>query len=134
LYFTPFRGVPTIRHVRRGKTFVENQCCRPRPNTVENAPRRVAMGRQNRLRLGSNRGGRTAAVLINLVQSGRGPGKAPYGYLHDVLTRVSLHPANRVGDLSPDCRGLPGRWMDDVSEGRGRRTSEAKPRSGGGPQ
>jgi hypothetical protein len=32
-------------------------------SVVENAPRPVAMGRMSSLHLGSNRGGRTAAVL-----------------------------------------------------------------------
>jgi hypothetical protein len=36
-------------------------------------------------------------------------GNASHAYLHDVLNRVSTHPASLVDDLSPDRRVLPGR-------------------------
>jgi len=73
---------------------------------------RAADGRrepENYLHLGSDRGGRTAVVLMSLVRSGRGLGKVPHAYLHDVLNRVGTHPASRDDDLSPDRRMLPGR-------------------------
>jgi len=77
-------------------------------NAVENALRPVAVGRKNWLHLGSDRGGRTAAVLMSLVQSCRRLGNEPFAYLRDVLDRVSIHPASRVDDLLPDRRVLPG--------------------------
>jgi hypothetical protein len=52
---------------------------------------------------------RMAVVLMSLVRSGRGLGKAPHAYLHDVLNRVGTHPASPDDDLSPDRRMLPGR-------------------------
>jgi hypothetical protein len=78
-------------------------------SAVENALRPLAVGRKYCLHLGSDRGGRMAAMLMSLVKSGGGLGNAPYAYLHDVLNRVSTHPASRVDDLSPDRRVLPGR-------------------------
>jgi hypothetical protein len=48
-------------------------------------------------------------VLMSLVRSGRGLRTAPHAYLHDVLNRVSTHPASRDDDLSPDRRMLLGR-------------------------
>jgi transposase len=78
-------------------------------SAVENALRPAAVGRKSYLHLGSERGGRTAAVLMSLVQSGRRLGTAPHAYLHDVLNRVSTHPASRVDDLLPDRWVLPGR-------------------------
>jgi hypothetical protein len=77
-------------------------------NAVENSLRPVAVGRKNWLHLGSDRGGRTAAVLMSLVQSCRRAGNEPWAYLRDVLDRVSTHPASRVDDLLPDRRVLPG--------------------------
>jgi transposase len=47
-------------------------------SAVENAPRAVAVGRKYCLHLRSDRGGRTAAALMNPVHSGRGPGNAPH--------------------------------------------------------
>ena len=57
------------------------------------------------VRLGSDRGGKTAATLLSLVQSCKLLGNEPFAYLRDVLDRVSTHPANRIEELLPD------RWM-----------------------
>jgi transposase len=71
-------------------------------NAAERALRPVAVGRKNWLHLGSDRGGRTAAVLMSLVQSCRSFGVEPFAYLRDVLDRVSTHPASRIAELLPD--------------------------------
>src|SRR5262249_22507177 len=47
-------------------------------NAVENALRPVALGRRNWLHLGNDGGGRTAAVLMSLVQSCRRLGNEPF--------------------------------------------------------
>ena len=77
-------------------------------NLVENAIRPIALGRRNWLDLGSDRGGRTAATLLSLVQSCKLLSNEPFAYLRDVLDRVSNHPASRIGGLLPDRRALPG--------------------------
>jgi transposase len=77
-------------------------------NATENAIRPIAVGRKNWLHLGSDRGGRTAATLLSLVQTCKNLGNEPFSYLRDVLDRVSTHPASRVDDLLPDRRVLPG--------------------------
>ena len=73
-------------------------------NAVENAIRPIALGRKNWLHLGSDRGGRTAATLLSLVQSCKILGNEPFAYLRDVLDRVSTHPNSRIDDLLPDRR------------------------------
>jgi transposase len=75
-------------------------------NAVENALRPVAVGRKNWLHVGSDRGGRSAAVLMSLVQSCKRAENEPFAYLRDVLERVSTHPAVRIDDLLPDRRVL----------------------------
>jgi transposase len=77
-------------------------------NATENSIRPIAVGRKNWLHLGSDRGGRTAATLLSLVQSCKNLGNEPFAYLRDVLERVSTHPASRVDDLLPDRRVWPG--------------------------
>ncbi len=71
-------------------------------NAAERGMRPVALGRKNWLKLGSERGGRTAAVLMSIVQSCRSFGVEPFAYLRDVLDRVSTHPAGRIAELLPD--------------------------------
>jgi hypothetical protein len=71
-------------------------------NAAERSLRPVAVGRKNWLHLGSERGGRTAAVLMSLVESCRRCGVEPFAYIRDLLVRVSTHPASRVAELLPD--------------------------------
>ena len=77
-------------------------------NATENAIRPIALGKKNWLHLGSDRGGKTAATLLSLVQSCKLLGNEPFAYLRDVLDRVSTHPASRIDDLLPDRRVWPG--------------------------
>jgi hypothetical protein len=66
-------------------------------NAAERAMRPIAVGRKNWLHLGSDRGGRTAAILMSLVQSCQSLKIEPLFYLRDVLNRVSTHPAGKRG-------------------------------------
>jgi hypothetical protein len=73
-------------------------------NAAERAMWPIALGRKNWLHVGSDRCGRTAAVLMSLIQSCQSYGVEPFAYLRDVLDRVSTHPANRIAELLPDIR------------------------------
>jgi transposase len=81
-------------------------------NATENAIRPIALGRKNWLHLGSDRGGKTAATLMSLVQSCKLLSNEPFAYLRDVLDRVNTHPASRIEDLLPDRRVWPGPASD----------------------
>jgi transposase len=71
-------------------------------NAAERAMRPIALGRKNWLQIGSDRGGRTAAVLLSVVQSCTALRVEPFAYLRDVLDRLSAHPASRIAELLPD--------------------------------
>ena len=71
-------------------------------NASENALRSIAIGRKNWLHLGSDAGGRTAAILMTVVQSCKHFKVEPFAYLKDVLDRVSTHPHSRIAELLPD--------------------------------
>jgi transposase len=70
-------------------------------NATERAIRGVAVGRHNWTFFGSDRGGRTAAVLRSLVASCQRVGVDPFTWLKDVLSRVPTHPITRVAELLP---------------------------------
>ena len=59
-------------------------------------------GRRNWTFLGSDRGGRTAAVLYSFVGSCKRLGTDPFAFLKDVLERLLTHPADRLAELLPD--------------------------------
>jgi transposase len=68
----------------------------------ERALKPVALGRKNWLFAGSDEGGKTAATLMSLCTTCKDLGVEPFGYLRDVLGRVSTHPNSRIEELLPD--------------------------------
>jgi transposase len=71
-------------------------------NTAERAIRPLAIGRKNWLFMGSEEGGKAAAVLISLIQTCRAIKVNPQEYLEDVMRRLMSHPANKLEELLPD--------------------------------
>ena len=52
--------------------------------------------------VGSDRGGRTAAILYSFVGSCKRLGGDPFAYLKDVLWRLPTHPLDRLAELLPN--------------------------------
>ena len=71
-------------------------------NVAEREMKRIAIGRKNWLFVGSDNGGRTAAVLFSFTSTCHRLGIEPWAYLKDVLTRLPTLPAERRADLLPD--------------------------------
>ena len=69
-------------------------------NVAEREMKRIAIGRKNWLFVGSDNGGRTAAVLFSFTSTCHRLGVEPWAYLQDVLTRLPTTPADR---LVPSC-------------------------------
>ena len=64
--------------------------------------KRIAIGRKNWLFVGSDQGGRTAAVLFSFTSTCHRLGIEPWAYLQDVLSRLPGLPAERRAELLPD--------------------------------
>ena len=62
-------------------------------NVAEREMKRIAIGRKNWLFVGSDNGGRTAAVLFSFTSTCQRLGIEPWAYLQDVLTRLPALPA-----------------------------------------
>ena len=73
-------------------------------NLAENSIRRIALGRKNWLFVGSDRGGRTAAILFSIIATCKRHNIEPLSYLRDILTRIPAHPHSKLHEL------LPGNW------------------------
>jgi transposase len=82
--------------------YLEDGRLRPDNNLAENAMRPVALGRKNWLFVGSERGGRAAALFMSLVRSCKDRGINPWEYFDDMLRRIMSHPVNRLRELLPD--------------------------------
>lgn len=70
-------------------------------NTAERSMRPIALGRKNYLFMGSERGGRSAAIAYTLIETAKLNGVDPQAWLTDVLTRIADHKINRIDELLP---------------------------------
>jgi hypothetical protein len=82
--------------------YLEDGWLRPDNNLAENAIRPVALGRKNWLFVGSERGGRAAALFMGLLQSCKNCKINPWEYFDDMLRRIMSQPVNRLRELLPD--------------------------------
>jgi hypothetical protein len=71
-------------------------------NLAERMLRAQALGRKNWTFLGSDCGGRTAAVLYSLTGTCKHHGIDPFAFLDDALRRLPSRPAGRLDDFLPD--------------------------------
>ena len=84
-----------MRYTSDGDLAIDN-------NAAERAIRPITIGRKNYLTLGSDAGGRTAAILYSLVASAKRHGMDPWVYLRDVLATVANTPVSQLGKFLPD--------------------------------
>jgi transposase len=82
------------RYTTDGDLHIDN-------NVSERTLKLIGMGRGNWLFVGSDAGGRTAAVLFSFTATCKLLGIDPFAYLRDVLGRLPTHPAERLEELLP---------------------------------
>ncbi|MCP3918058.1 MAG: IS66 family transposase [bacterium] len=81
--------------------YVDDGRLEPDNNRLEAAIRGIALGRKNSLFVGSEQGGRDAALFYSLIESCKAAGVEPMAYLVDVIERIGRTPVSRVADLTP---------------------------------
>jgi transposase len=82
--------------------YCENPALSIDNNHTERSLRGWAVGRNNWTFFGSDRGGRTAAVLRSFVASCELVKVDPFAWFQDVLSRIASHPITRLDELLPD--------------------------------
>jgi transposase len=70
-------------------------------NTAERAVRPVTLGRKNYLFMGSEAGGKSAAIAYSLIETCKLNRVNPEAWLAWVLERIQDHPVSRVNELLP---------------------------------
>ena len=63
----------------------------------------VALGRKNWIFVGSEGGGKAAAIAYTLVETAKLNGVDPQAWLTDVLSRIADHKITRIDELLPWC-------------------------------
>jgi hypothetical protein len=87
--------VALLRYTEHRELSIDN-------HLAERMPRAQAIGRRNWTFLGSDRGGRTAAVLYSLTGTCKHHEVDPFAYLQDILRRLPFHPCGQRDELLPD--------------------------------
>jgi hypothetical protein len=70
-------------------------------NAAERAMRAIALGRKNYLFVGSDAGGRAAAIAYTLIETAKLNAVDPQAWLAQVLDRLPDHKITRINDLLP---------------------------------
>jgi transposase len=83
------------RYPEHGELSIDN-------NLAERMLRAQALGRKNWTFLGSDRGGRTAAILYSFTGTCKHHDIDPFAYLQDILRRLPSHPADQLDELLPE--------------------------------
>jgi hypothetical protein len=61
--------------------------------------RGIAIGRKNYMFVGSERGGKSAAIIYTLVETAKLNSVDPQAWLTDTLSRIANHKTNKIDEL-----------------------------------
>ena len=70
-------------------------------NTAERSMRGISIGRKNYMFVGSERGGKSAAIIYTLIETAKLNSVDPQAWLTDTLNRIADHKINRIDELLP---------------------------------
>jgi transposase len=84
-----------LRYCQDGDLEIDN-------NGAERSLRSIVVGRNNWMFFGSDKGGRTGAVLNTLIATCKRLRIDPFAYLRDLFARIAAYPQNRLDELLPD--------------------------------
>jgi transposase len=70
-------------------------------NAAERSMRPIALGRKNYLFMGSEGGGKSAAIAYTLIETAKLNGIDPQAWLTDVLARIAEHKVTKLDELLP---------------------------------
>jgi transposase len=81
-------------YLDHGRLEADNNC-------AERAMKSVALGRKNYLFVGSEGGGKAAAIAYTLIETAKLNGIDPQAWLTDILGRIAEHKINKIDELLP---------------------------------
>jgi transposase len=90
-----------LTRMKRLRPYLDTGSLEIDNNPAERAMRCVALGRKNYLFMGSESGGKAAAIAYTLIETAKLNGVDPQAWLTDVLGRIADHKINRIDQLLP---------------------------------
>lgn len=90
-----------INRMKRLTPYLENGFLELDNNAAERAMRPIALGRKNYMFVGSEKGGKAAAIAYTLIETAKINNVDPQVWLTDVLSRIADHKINDIDALLP---------------------------------
>jgi hypothetical protein len=100
---TPLAGAIryALTRIKRLRPYLDHGILELDNNTAERSMRPIALGRKNYLFMGSEGGGKAAAIAYTLIETAKLNGVDPQAWLTDILGRISDHKINKIDELLP---------------------------------
>ncbi len=90
-----------LSRFKKLRPYLDHGCLEPDNNPAERAMKPIALGRKNFLFVGSEGGGKAAAIAYTLVESAKLNGVDPQAWLTDVLSRIAEHKITKIDEALP---------------------------------
>jgi hypothetical protein len=90
-----------LTRMKRLRPYLDHGILEIDNNTAERSMRSIAIGRKNYLFVGSQNGGKAAAIAYTLIETAKLNGVDPQKWLADTLARIPDCKINKVDDLLP---------------------------------
>jgi len=90
-----------LTRMKRLRPYLDHGFLEIDNNSAERAMKPIALGRKNYLFVGSEGGGKSAAIAYTLIQTARLNGIDPQAWLTDVLSRIADHKITKLDELLP---------------------------------
>jgi len=85
----------------KARPYLDNGFLEIDNNSAERSMRPIGLGRKNYLFMGSEGGGKSAAIAYTLIETAKLNGVDPQAWLTDVLTRIADHKITKLDELLP---------------------------------
>jgi transposase len=90
-----------VTRIKKLRPYIDHGILELDNNSAERSMRCVALGRKNYLFMGSEGGGKSAAIAYTLVETAKLNGVDPQAWLTDTLARIADYKITRIDDLLP---------------------------------
>jgi transposase len=90
-----------LTRMKRLRPYLDHGFLEIDNNSAERAMKPIALGRKNYLFVGSEGGGKSAAIAYTLIQTAKLNGVDPQAWLTNVLGRIADHKITRLDELMP---------------------------------
>jgi hypothetical protein len=87
--------------MKRLRPYLKNGFLELDNNAAERSMRPIALGRKNYLFMGSEGGGKSAAIAYTLIETAKLSGVDPQAWLTDILGRIADHKITKLEELLP---------------------------------